>query len=53
MKAIESDARKTLYETIDALYDHRRRQEQFVPGRSYLQYAGSVFDQEEIKAILD
>lgn len=37
---------------IDLYYKERSR-EQFIPGKSRVQYSGPIFDQEEVKAVLD
>ena len=53
MDEIEQDIRASIHQLIDRLYEHRRQQSQFVPGRSYIQYSGALFDEQEVKAILD
>lgn len=46
----EEKLRKTVQESIHKIFIKKREQKKFIPGKTWIQYAGGVFDDKEINA---
>lgn len=53
MDEVERQIRQAIFDKVRELHRHRRSKEAFVPGRSRVPYAGRVFDEQEIIALVD
>ena len=49
----EQGIRKEIFRKVKELYDLKKRSSAFVPGESYINYAGRVYDEEELIALVD
>ncbi len=50
MKNTEGTLRERINKDIEKIFDNRLRTKKFIPGKTWIQYAGSVFDEKEINA---
>src|SRR3989338_3822829 len=46
----EKKLRKKIKESIQKIFIEKKKQRKFIPGKTWLQYAGGVFDDKEINA---
>lgn len=49
----EEELRSEILERVEELYRLRKEQETFIPGKSKVNYAGRVFDEKEMVAVVD
>lgn len=49
----EKDYKKEIFERVKELYKLKKRKERFVPGKSYVNYAGRVYDEKELINLVD
>lgn len=49
----EAELRKEILEKVKQLYECRKQNEKFVPGKSMVNYAGRVYDENEMSALVD
>lgn len=49
----EHNLRKSIRENIKKIFDDRKQDKKFIPGKTWIQYAGGVFDDKEINASVD
>ena len=45
--------RKKIFEKVKSLYQLRKKQDKFVPGKSHINYAGRIYDEKEIINLVD
>ncbi|MCX8008477.1 MAG: lipopolysaccharide biosynthesis protein RfbH [Patescibacteria group bacterium] len=45
--------KKEIYQKISEFFDIKRKNKRFIPGKTWVQYAGAVFDDQEINAIVE
>src|SRR3989344_2268073 len=45
--------RETIHESIKKYYNASLAEQKFVPGKTAVQYAGSVYDEEDLQAMVD
>ena len=51
---IDEILRQMVHSTVEKHYDAvHRKDEEFIPGKTYIHYAGRVYDEEEIKTLVD
>lgn len=53
MNAKEVKLRKKVEDSIAKIFAQRKQQKTFIPGKSWVQYAGGVFDDKEINAAVE
>src|SRR3989338_9076181 len=55
MKKVDQEAklRNDIEKKIKKIFSLRKKQKKFIPGKSWIQYAGGVFDHKEINASVD
>ena len=44
--------KKEIYQKIDQIFELREKDQKFIPGETLVRYAGSVYDQAEVKAMV-
>ena len=49
----EKEIRKEIFDRVKQLYKVRKRQEKFIPGKTRINYAGRVYDEKEMIALVD
>lgn len=49
----EKIVKKEIFDRVKRLYNLRKRQEKFIPGKTKINYAGRVYDDKEIKNLVD
>ena len=49
----EKQIRKEIFEKVKELYNLRKNQEKFIPGKTRINYAGRVYDEKEIISLVD
>jgi CDP-6-deoxy-D-xylo-4-hexulose-3-dehydrase len=49
----EDQLRKDILQKVEELYRLRKKNEKFMPGKSKVNYAGRVFDEKEMVAVID
>lgn len=49
----EDQLRKDILQKVEELYRLRKQNEKFIPGKSKVNYAGRVFDEKEMVAVID
>ena len=49
----EKEFRKEIFDIVNKLYKARERQENFISGKTNIPYAGRVFDENELTALVD
>src|SRR3989344_9261763 len=49
----ETTIRKEIFQRIKQIYFQRKKRKKFIPGKTWIQYAGGVFDHKEINASID
>jgi len=49
----EKDIRQRLYRVVEEYYSAFHKNKKFIPGETYIPYAGRVYDSDEMKALLD
>lgn len=49
----EVDIRKCIHNLIEELYNIKHKQQQFIPGETKVHYAGRVYDEKEMIAVID
>jgi CDP-4-dehydro-6-deoxyglucose reductase, E1 len=52
-KMDEAELRKEILEKVKQLYECRKQSEHFMPGKSMVNYAGRVYDEDEMSALVD
>ena len=50
---MENKLRSEILEKVKLLYEYRKSREEFVPGESYVNYAGRVYDEKEMMNLVD
>ena len=50
---MENKLRSEILEKVKLLYEYRKSQEEFVPGESYVNYAGRVYDEKDMMNLVD
>jgi CDP-4-dehydro-6-deoxyglucose reductase, E1 len=50
---MENKLRSEILEKVKLLYEYRKSNEKFVPGESYVNYAGRVYDEKEMMNLVD
>ncbi len=50
MNEIEKKLRKEIAEKVSKIFSLRKKNKEFIPGKSWIQYAGGIFDDLEINA---
>lgn len=53
MDAIEEKKRKEISDNVKDIFSRRKSKRKFIPGKTWIQYAGSVFDDKEINATIE
>ncbi|MEM0465161.1 MAG: lipopolysaccharide biosynthesis protein RfbH [Candidatus Pacearchaeota archaeon] len=53
MNKREEQLRKEIFEKIDEIYKLRKENEKFIPGITKINYAGRVYDENEIKSLVN
>ncbi len=53
MNEKEGQLRKEILEKVTEIYKTRKKNEKFIPGISRINYAGRVYDEKEIQALVD
>jgi len=48
----EEKLRRSIEIKIKKIFDLRKKKEKFIPGKTFIQYAGSVFDDNEVNAMV-
>ena len=49
----EKEIRKEIFDKVLELYNLRKKQEKFIPGKTKLNYAGRVYDEKEMVNLVD
>ena len=49
----EKEIREEIFEKVEELYELRRVQAQFIPGKTRINYAGRVYDEKEMISLVD
>lgn len=49
----EEELKKEIFERVDEIYKIRKEKEKFIPGISRVHYSGRVYDEKEIKALVN
>lgn len=49
----ESQLREEIQQRVKELYEIKFQEEEFIPGESYVRYAGRVFDEDEMQHLVD
>lgn len=52
-KDLENNNRKEIKKLVTEIFKCRKRNRKFEPGETWVQYAGSVFDEKEVNAMVD
>lgn len=53
MNEIEKNKREEIFKIVKEIFKEREKLKNFEPGKTWVQYAGSVFDDNEINAMVD
>jgi CDP-6-deoxy-D-xylo-4-hexulose-3-dehydrase len=53
MNEKEKKLREKILEGVKEIYNLRKKEENFIPGKDKINYAGRVFDEEEIQTLVD
>lgn len=49
----EEQLKKEIFKRITKIFDERKKKKKFISGKSWIQYAGGVFDEKEINASVE
>jgi len=49
----EENKREKIFEIVEKIFKDREKLKKFEPGKTWVQYAGSIFDDKEVKAMID
>ena len=53
MNKKEKQLRREISEKVKEIYDLRKKDEKFIPGKSKVNYSGRVFDEKEMQSLVD
>lgn len=53
MNEVEKSKREEIFKIVKEIFKEREKLMKFEPGKTWVQYAGSVFDDKEVNAMLD
>ncbi|MBU1017166.1 DegT/DnrJ/EryC1/StrS family aminotransferase, partial [Patescibacteria group bacterium] len=50
----EEELKKDIYKSVKEIFELKKiKEEEFIPGKTFIQYAGSVFDDKEVNNVID
>ena len=50
----EQALKKDIYKIVEKIFELKKvKEKEFIPGKTFIQYAGSVFDEKEVNNVID